>query len=60
MLGLSYTIPMYNCWKQFPQKKALVTGVILCGFGFGGMVFGLVATLVINPDNLSFDDPKVF
>lgn len=57
MLGLSYTIPMYNCWKQFPQKKALVTGVILCGFGFGGMVFGLVATLVINPDNLSFDDP---
>ena len=37
-----------------------MTGVILCGFGFGGMVFGLAATEVVNPDNLPVRDPRVF
>jgi len=30
--------------------------VILCGFGFGGMTFGLIATLVVNPDYLPHND----
>ena len=34
--------------------------MVLCGFGFGGMVFGLFATLVVNPENLPDDDERVF
>ena len=38
--GISYGIPIYNSWKHFPDHKGLVTGIVLCGFGFGSFVFG--------------------
>lgn len=50
---------MYNGWKMFPDKKALVTGIILCGFGFASLIFGITATKIANPDNLSLEDPAL-
>jgi hypothetical protein len=29
---------------MFPDKKSLITGIILCGFGFASLVFGILAT----------------
>lgn len=50
---------MYNGWNMFPDKKALVTGIILCGFGFASLIFGITATKIANPDNLSLEDPAL-
>jgi MFS transporter, OFA family, oxalate/formate antiporter len=45
---------------MFPDKKGLVTGIVLCGFGFGGLVFGLIATKIVNPNGLKDEDPLVY
>lgn len=49
--GLGYTVPLKICWDLFPTKKGMVTGVIICGFGVGSFVFGIVSTVLINPAN---------
>lgn len=49
--GLGYTMPLKICWDLFPNKKGMVTGVIICGFGVGSFVFGIVSTILINPAN---------
>ena len=51
--GLAYTIPLKICWDYFPQKKGIVSGVIICGFGIGSFIFSFVSTLLANPNNLS-------
>jgi hypothetical protein len=30
-----------------------VTGIVLCGFGFGSFFFGLIATSIVNPNDES-------
>lgn len=41
-VGLAYTAPMVNGWKWFPDKKGLVSGAVVAGFGSGGFVFNQV------------------
>ena len=41
-VGLAYTAPMVNGWKWFPEKKGLVSGAVVAGFGAGGFVFNQV------------------
>ena len=53
--GQGYTIPLRICWDLFPNNKGMVTGVITCGFGIGSFLFGIVSTLMINPDNLKME-----
>lgn len=49
--GSGYTIPLRICWDLFPNSKGMVTGVISCGFGVGSFLFGIISTLLINPNN---------
>lgn len=49
--GLSYTIPLKVGWDHYPNNKGLVSGVIIGGFGLGSFIFGLISTLLINPNN---------
>jgi MFS transporter, OFA family, oxalate/formate antiporter len=51
--GLAYTIPLKICWDYFPQKKGMVSGIIICGFGIGSFIFSFVSTLLANPNNVS-------
>lgn len=37
-LGLGYVTPVATAAKWFPDKKGLVTGMVLMGFGFGALV----------------------
>lgn len=53
--GLAYTIPLKICWDYFPQKKGMVSGIIICGFGLGSFIFSFVSTLLANPNNLTAD-----
>eukprot|EP00904_Undaria_pinnatifida_P002840 jgi/Undpi1/12557/HiC_scaffold_6.g02226.m1 len=52
-VGLAYTAPMVNGWKWFPEKKGLVSGAVVAGFGAGGFVFNQVGTSIINPKGLN-------
>lgn len=38
-VGIAYTAPMVNGWRWFPDKKGLVSGAVVAGFGSGGFVF---------------------
>ncbi len=39
-------------WDYFPRHKGLVLGIVLCGKGIGPFIFNMLATMVVNPDNL--------
>lgn len=51
--GLAYMTPMSNGFGWFPNRKGLVAGVILAGFGIGTFVFNMAQTAFVNPRNLS-------
>ncbi|CDW86897.1 major facilitator superfamily protein [Stylonychia lemnae] len=54
--GFAYVVPVYSGWRYFKDNKGLVTGIVLCGFGFGAFFFNLISTAVVNPKGLDSKD----
>ena len=50
--GSCYLVPMICGWDHFPQRRGLVTGLSLFGFGFGSFIFSQISTAVVNPAGL--------
>ena len=50
-LSCTYYQTAKNCWKFFPEKKDLMSGIIFSSFGLGSFVFTSIADEIINPDN---------
>ena len=50
-IGICYFSPLACGWEWMPERKGLVTGVILGAFGFGAFVFSFISQWVVNPDN---------
>jgi MFS family permease len=38
-IGLAYVVPIAVCVKWFPDKKGLITGLAVAGFGFGATLW---------------------
>ncbi len=38
-IGLGYVIPIAVCVKWFPDKKGMITGLAVAGFGFGATIW---------------------
>jgi len=38
-IGLAYVVPISVCVKWFPDKKGLITGMAVAGFGFGATIW---------------------
>ena len=57
--GMCYMVPLISGWEWYPERKGMVTGVTLGGYGFGSFIFSQVSTKLVNPDNKSptIDDP---
>jgi len=54
-IGCSYFPIMKTCWKYFPEKKGIITGIILCSFGFSSMIFSFIAEkLFIKYDKIKY------
>ena len=51
-IGLAYVVPLAVGLKWFPDKKGLVSGLAVAGFGFGAFIWILVAN---PPSVLGFD-----
>lgn len=49
--GSAYMATIVAIQRWFPLNKGLFTGVILAGFGFGGLIYTNLQTWYINPDN---------
>lgn len=58
--GTAYTAPMTASWKWLPNQKGLASGVILTGFGFGGFLFNILGSKLINPNNANPDASGLF
>lgn len=54
-IGICYSAPISASILWMPQRKGLVTGIIVGGFGCGAFVFGLIATHVVNPHQQAVD-----
>lgn len=51
--ALMYSSVLQAAWTHLRGRIGLVSGLIICGFGFGGFIFGLVSNQLCNPDNIS-------
>ena len=48
-IGFSYMAVMRNAWLYFPDKKGLISGVILFGYGLSALIFTWVSDSIVNP-----------
>lgn len=46
-MGMAYTTTISTCQKWFPDKRGLVTGIIVAALGFGGLIFTPVSEALI-------------
>ena len=51
--ALMYSACLQAGWSHLQERIGMVSGFILCGFGFGGFFFGFIMNRLCNPDNLS-------
>jgi len=68
-IGLSFLAISMSAWCYYPQKKGLVTGLMMSGFGTGPFVANFIAQALVNPNNeeatekegdLSYFGPDVY
>ena len=52
-LGLAYIVPIAMLQKWFPDRRGLITGLAVGGFGFGAVITAPIAQSLIarNPDS---------
>jgi len=46
-IGLGYIVPIATLVKWFPERRGLITGIAVAGFGCGALVFGPFARALI-------------
>lgn len=58
--GSAYMASIIAAQKWFPSNKGIFTGIIVAGFGLGGLIFTNLQTLYLNPDNIPADSSGYF
>ena len=53
--ALMYSASLQAGWSHLKGRIGVVSGFIICGFGFGGFIFGLVSNRLCNPDNIGVE-----
>eukprot|EP01017_Pseudomicrothorax_dubius_P036656 TRINITY_DN5271_c0_g1_i3.p1 TRINITY_DN5271_c0_g1~~TRINITY_DN5271_c0_g1_i3.p1 ORF type:complete len:453 (-),score=100.82 TRINITY_DN5271_c0_g1_i3:498-1856(-) len=56
-IGINFMIPYKVGWDHFPESKGRITGIISGGFGLSPLIFNLLTSFVVNPNNLPPDFP---
>ena len=57
-IGIVYWVPIMCGWEWFPDRKGLVSGLVVGGYGFGAFIFGYISTAIANPDDLKTAAPE--
>ena len=55
--GMCYLVPLICAWEWFPEKKGMMTGFIVGGYGFASFIFTFLSTKLVNPNNLK---PEIY
>ena len=48
-MGICYSAPIACASRWMPEKKGLLSGIIVAGFGGGAFIFGQIALNILNP-----------
>ena len=61
-VGCAYVTPIATCIKWFPDKRGMIVGLAVMGFGVGPLVFGPLLETLIGADKaqLSASIPRTF
>ncbi|MGL4484678.1 MAG: L-lactate MFS transporter, partial [Anaerovoracaceae bacterium] len=60
-MGFTYTPTIALAQKWYPEKKGLVTGVIVASLGFGGVIFApIIEKLISNFGGVGIGETKTF
>ncbi|MFX1469415.1 MAG: OFA family MFS transporter [Promethearchaeota archaeon] len=57
-IGFGYVCPIASASKWFPDKKGLINGIAVAGFGAGSFIFNYIIKALANPTNLETDHPN--
>ena len=49
--GFTYLPPVISAWSYFPERKGLISGIIIGAFGLGAAIFDQISTKLVNPHN---------
>ncbi len=52
-LGAAYIVPIAMLVKWFPDRRGLITGIAVAGFGAGALITAPVANRLIDPNDVS-------
>ncbi|TGZ55982.1 hypothetical protein CRM22_010237 [Opisthorchis felineus] len=55
-LGFGYAVVLGVATTWFPQRRGIVSGLIVGGFGLGALIFTPIQTAFINPKNVKVDN----
>ena len=61
-VGFAYVTPIATCIKWFPDKRGMIVGLAVMGFGVGPLVFGPLVETLIGSDPARFHEtiPRTF
>ena len=51
-MGICYTAPIACASRWMPEKKGLLSGIIVAGFGGGSFIFGQIALQIVNRERI--------
>ena len=49
--GLTYFLAIECAWSYFPEKKSVVSGIVLCCYSVGAVSAATYTAKIVNPDN---------
>ncbi len=58
--SFTYFQVIRNCWKYFPGKEGIISGVILSAFGLSTFIFTSIGDYIINKDGIEADKKTKF
>ena len=51
--GLTYFLAVESAWSYFPEKKSLVSGIVLSCYSLGAVSAATYSAFIVNPSNES-------
>ena len=58
--SLTYLQSLKNCWKYFPNKKGLISGIIFSSFGLSAFIFTTIGDAISNYKGKTADCYKLY
>ena len=58
--SFTYFQVIRNCWKYFPGKEGIITGIIYSAFGLSIFIFTSIGDYIINKDGIEADKKTKF